>query len=99
MDKKVKINTKKKVAVSKKKKETVKEPASSKSASKSRSKSPVSTEVAMAYERAKWAREKRGYWSSRFRRMLISLSIKPKAKKRPQFDSLSASGGGKSTSR
>jgi hypothetical protein len=99
MDKKLKTTSKKKAVFSGKKKRIVKEVTPIKSVSKPGPKRMVSPEVAMAYERAKWTREKRGYWSSRFRRMLISLSIKPKAKKRPPFASLSASGGGKSTSR
>jgi hypothetical protein len=36
-------------------------------------------------ERTEWRKEKREYWSSRFRKILAEIAIKPKAKKSSFF--------------
>jgi len=56
-----------------------------KSTSKPEIKKSVLSEAADRNERAQWRKEKRDYWSSRFRRILADIAIKPKAKKSSFF--------------
>ncbi len=45
----------------------------------------IPVEVADARERAEWKKEKRDYWSSRFRKVLAEIAVKPKVKKSSFF--------------
>jgi hypothetical protein len=56
-----------------------------KSTSKPAIKKSGLSEAADIHERAQWRKEKRDYWSSRFRRILADIAIKPKAKKSSFF--------------
>jgi hypothetical protein len=40
-----------------------------------------SSDSAEARERAEWKKERRDYWSGRFRRILAEIAVKPKVKK------------------
>ena len=75
----------KKTTTTKKKKNVAKGPLLKKSATKSRLKKIVPPEITDAYERTRWKKEKREYWSSRFRKILDKLPLKPKAKKTSFF--------------
>lgn len=47
-------------------------------------KKSLSSETSDAHERTQWRKEKRDYWSGRFRKVLADIAIKPKVKK-PSF--------------
>jgi len=45
----------------------------------------VPSEATEAHERIEWRKEKREYWSGRFRKVLAEIAVKPKAKKSSFF--------------
>jgi hypothetical protein len=48
-------------------------------------KKTVSPVLAEANERTEWRKEKREYWSGRFRKILAEIALKPKIKKSSFF--------------
>jgi len=45
----------------------------------------MTPELAESNERTEWRKEKREYWSGRFRKILAEIPVKPKAKKSSFF--------------
>jgi hypothetical protein len=45
----------------------------------------IPPELTESNERTEWRKEKREYWSSRFRKILAEIAVKPKAKKSSFF--------------
>ncbi len=64
----------------KKKKLGTKSAVRPKPAPKARAKNLISPEAREASEQLEWRKEKREYWSSRFRKVLADIALKPKQK-------------------
>jgi len=69
----------------KKKKLSEETPLLKKVASTASSKKLVLPDVEDAAERNEWKKEKREYWSGRFRRVLADIAVRPKVKKSSFF--------------
>jgi hypothetical protein len=74
------VKPKETASTAKKKKLGAKNTVQPNPAPKARAKNLISPEAREASEQLEWRKEKREYWSSRFRKALAEIALKPKKK-------------------